>query len=284
MMIRRARTLLGTLVTVSVVNRPEDVDLPAAVHCAHEACDKAFARIAHIGQVMSAHDGDSDLAAMASARPGQVLQLDADTCTVLRVARAWSLLSNKAFDPVGAGMRLSVQGMRPGLNGHEGAQFGGFADIEFIGKRCVKLARPVRIDLGGIAKGYAVDEAVRCLQELGVHAGLVNAGGDLRAFGPVRWPVEVRHAGARLNDRPVRSLRLLENAALASSVARPFNVSFVAGKCRKRQGAVPASCTVLAADCVTADVLTKWVLQSTPGDPRLQRCLRAHQGRLWTSP
>jgi len=47
----------------------------------------------------------------------------------------------------------------------------------------VRLARRVRLDLGGIAKGFAVDQAIAQLRDAGVVSGSVNAGGDLRVLG-----------------------------------------------------------------------------------------------------
>ena len=65
-------------------------------------------------------------------------------------------------------------------------------------KGSVRLARPgVQLDFGGIAKGYAVDQAVDALRERGVHQGMVNAGGDLRLLGRHPdgnpWVVGVQH-------------------------------------------------------------------------------------------
>ena len=48
----------------------------------------------------------------------------------------------------------------------------------------VFFCRDLIVDLGGIAKGFAVDCAVEALKDNGVEAGIVNAGGDLRTFGP----------------------------------------------------------------------------------------------------
>src|SRR6266849_2916838 len=68
--------------------------------------------------------------------------------------------------------------------------------------------------LDGIAKGFAVDRAVECLQDAGIAAGVVNAGGALRVFGD---PLEEIHA--RLPQRPAQLLRIgqLRNAAIATS-------------------------------------------------------------------
>ncbi len=53
-----------------------------------------------------------------------------------------------------------------------------------VGPSGIALAAPeMRVDLGGSAKGYAVDRAVEALREAGVEAGLVEAGGDIRYWG-----------------------------------------------------------------------------------------------------
>ena len=60
-----------------------------------------------------------------------------------------------------------------------------------------KLADGMMVDLGGIAKGYAIDRAVEAMIEAGATGGLVNVGGDLRCFGSTQqhgpWPVKIRH-------------------------------------------------------------------------------------------
>src|SRR5690606_11804762 len=62
--------------------------------------------------------------------------------------------------------------------------------------KSVRLVRPgMRLDVGGIGKGYAADEAVRAVQKLGIKAALIDAGGDLTLAGvpPGRagWEVEI---------------------------------------------------------------------------------------------
>jgi FAD:protein FMN transferase len=71
-------------------------------------------------------------------------------------------------------------------------------DVTVTGRR-IELGAGVRLDLGGIVKGYAADLCVRMLEPLG--ACLVNAGGDLAVSGPRLdgpWPVAVDVPGARL--------------------------------------------------------------------------------------
>jgi thiamine biosynthesis lipoprotein len=103
--------------------------------------------------------------------------------------------------------------------------------------------------LDGIAKGFAVDRAVECLRDAGVAAGVVNAGGDLRMFGDAFEAVHVRPPRTPAQLLPIGRLR---NSAVATSscagLADP----------RAPAGGSPASgVTVIAADCMTADALTK---------------------------
>jgi thiamine biosynthesis lipoprotein len=125
---------------------------------------------------------------------------------------------------------------------------------------------PLRIDLGGIAKGYAVDRALMALRAAGCHGGLVNAGGDLAVFGDRSHPIVVRGQG---HGSTVVDLM---NAALATSevgnAARPAeHRGYYDGVNRReiKSGRV----TVSAASAAIADALTK--------------CLLADQGKTNTA-
>jgi thiamine biosynthesis lipoprotein len=103
----------------------------------------------------------------------------------------------------------------------------------------VRFRRPLTVDLGGIAKGYAVDLAVAALQGAGASQGCVNAGGDLRLFGPSSEWVALRTDLPGSADLPAV---LLSEGSLASS--------------RRRS----RFACVAAESCVLADALTKVVL------------------------
>ena len=132
------------------------------------------------------------------------------------------------------------------------------------------------IDLGGIAKGYAVDAAINALQALGVASACVNAGGDLRVFGENAYPVMIRDPRAPTQI----AVRIeLKNAALATSGSY-FSQKTVLGhkrsalvNCESGNAIVDSvSATVQAANCMTADALTKLVLLSAdPRHPLLQQ-------------
>src|SRR5262249_54832410 len=121
------------------------------------------------------------------------------------------------------------------------------------------------IDLGGIAKGFA-DRAVDVLRGRDQSTGLVNAGGDLAAFGASGERVDIRDPG-----HPGRSLCqvAIANAALASS-ARGFDPpqsgeAFSSTTIDPATGAPSvefAGASVCAPSCIIADALTKIVLIS----------------------
>jgi FAD:protein FMN transferase len=103
--------------------------------------------------------------------------------------------------------------------------------------------------LDGIAKGFAVDRAIECLRDAGVDGGVVNAGGDLRVFGAWFEEVYVRPPGSPEALRCIGDVR--EAAVATSGCAGLVDPRAVPGR-RHATGV-----TVIAADCMTADALTK---------------------------
>lgn len=126
------------------------------------------------------------------------------------------------------------------------------------------------IDLGGIAKGFAVDRAVAELQATGVSEGLVNAGGDLRVFGARDWTV-----GLRDGDGTVRERIVLADCAIASS-ANMGSTHRRLGRLRtphigagRAPLAVPTRVSVIAPRCVIADALTKVAIAAPANAQRI---------------
>jgi thiamine biosynthesis lipoprotein len=199
-MITRCRPLLGTLVEITV---PDE---------AAAEIDGAFATIAHIHACMSFHEPGSDLARLRSASPGEVVEVDRETAEVLRMAIALHNISGGLFDvAVGRALVRARFLPRQGVD-HLGRYTGTTTDIEVIDDRHVRCRKRVLIDLGGIAKGHAVDRAVEILIAAGVRTGLVNAGGDLRMFGDRDWQIHLRDA-----DNVVRHTVTARDCAIASS-------------------------------------------------------------------
>ncbi len=290
--VRRAQPLLGTLVTLVLEPVADVADDRAHLQTAAAA---AFAAVAHVGRVMSAHCMRSDLARLARIEAGcsALIPLDPHTVRVLRAAQHWQRLSTGAFDPQAAARPLAAAGLRPALTSVAADACGRLAQLRFAGVDQVLADGPLALDLGGIAKGYAVDLAVETLQRLGVASGLVNAGGDMRAFGPRRWPIAVTSRGAA--RAPIDGPQTLCHAALATSEAGWSGSELIAtarlgSRWRAQRGHARYDdtsrwCTVQAPDCIRADALTKWALQadSRAASVRLKRVLRANRAVLWQS-
>lgn len=245
--IARAQVWLGTLVEVA---------LPEA-DAGDARFASAFAAIAHVHHTMSAHDAASDLARIASDAHRRTVTIDAGTYAVLELAKELSRESDGAFDVTIAPL-LALHGRLPaGAAGRE-ARCGRMDALRLEPGLGVRAAAPVALDLGGIAKGYAVDRAVDVLRAAGARAGLVNAGGDLRVFGADLWmPIRVRHPAA-----PAHALQLFDvrDAAVATSADyfRDARGELVEARTQSLRP-FPGSVTVVAPTCALADALTKIV-------------------------
>lgn len=259
-MIRRAQPWLGTLVDIAVMDADDGLALAATT--------AAFAEIARLHRLMSFHDAASDIGRINRAHAGSLVQVDAATWNVLQLACEVARLSGGAFD-IACAPWLVDWSLLPAPDAATPPARTSAAVFALEDGCAVRKLAPGWIDVGGIAKGYAVDAAVDVLLAAGMTAGCVNAGGDLRAFGAVPVPVAIRAPHA-----PARAARqvLVRDEALATSASyfskrshggRPVSALVDARDGTPQVG--DASATVRAARCAHADALTKVVLAT--GDP-----------------
>lgn len=264
--IRRARPLLGTYVEIAAWGRKAGA-LQRAIGC-------AFDRIESLQSRLSVHDPASEISRLNREAHRRVVVVSRDTWRLLDAAVRLSRQSAGAFDvTVGVG-RSAAQPSRP-RPGREAS----FRDIRLLVGSRVRFARRLRIDLGGIAKGYCVDRAVAELRRRGVASGLVNAGGDLRAFGDRAVALHLRHPDDPRQFVPWGTIR---NAALATSASYAAGASRFAGVLLDGRNGVPigpgVSISVRASRALLADALTKVVAAAGPGAaPMLAR----HRARAW---
>ncbi|MEQ9398836.1 MAG: FAD:protein FMN transferase [Longimicrobiales bacterium] len=244
-LVRRRIPVMGTVAEVAVRHR----DGPWA----QRAIDAALAELRRVDATMSRFRPDSDVGRINGAR-GDGIVVSSDTAEVLAAALAWAEASGGRFDPCLG--RVGGTEARPGrLPSPEGG-WASALELDRAGTvPRVRLAHPdAAVDLGGIAKGYAVDLAVRALGEHGVFHALVNAGGDLAAMGTDAsgepWRIGVRApddrnglaATLRVADRSVAtSGRYAQGPHLLDpSTGRPVRTAW-------------RSLTVEAGTCMDAD-------------------------------
>lgn len=189
------------------------------------ALERAFLRIGALDNMLSDYKPESAVSQLSAASPTQH-PVDVDVFAVLERAQHFSRLTDGAFDvTVGPLTKLWRRARRrkqlpdPALLA-EARQAVGNAFMKLASEsRTVALTRPhMRLDLGGIAKGYAADQAVAAMRLLGVTRVLVNAGGDIVAGDPPPgqpgWRVGVAPLDA---TRPPSQILLVQNAAVATS-------------------------------------------------------------------
>jgi thiamine biosynthesis lipoprotein len=279
--VRRARPLLGTFVEIAAADAGH-----ADMHAAIEA---AFDAVAQVHELMSFHDVKSDVGRLNREAGSRTLEVHRWTFDVLETAIDLNRRSAGVFDITVAPI-LQDLGLLPGdASQVPRRRAGGQPDREesastetivlLPGGR-VRLAHPgIRIDLGGIAKGFAVDRALDVLRDRGMPRGWVNAGGDLAAFGSHFEQVHIRDP--RDPSRLMLQIKV-ENQALASSGQRfdpvrsaaPEGSAVIDPRTSEPVQTIIAA-TVLAPSCMMADALTKVVMVAGPSATALLEHCRA---------
>ena len=237
------------------------------------AAKAAFARIAQLNDILSDYDTDSELSQLSrTAGEGRAVPVSEDLWLLLDRSQALAAQTDGAFDvTVGPYVNLwrkarrERQLPRPDLIAAAAARVG-WKKLELDTRhRTARLLAPeMRLDLGAIAKGYAVDEALKVLRRHGITRALVAGGGDMAVGDPPPdkkgWRIEI--AALDVTNAPPARFVLLANAALATS-GDVFQHVEVDGRRyshivdpRTGIGLTDHSLvTVIAADCTTADSL-----------------------------
>ena len=246
----RCKPLLGTFVEISI--KEDD---------GQEAIDNAFLAIQKVHDLMGFHNPQSELSRMNERAHLEAVEIHAWTAQVIKIAKEIHIASNGLFD-CGIGHRLVEAGLLPRHITFTNHELGGIEDIHFLAPDLIKSTRPVCLDLGGIAKGYAVDMAVRVLLSEGISSGSVNAGGDLRVFGDTSLSIQIRNPESP--DKLI-DIGYLENGAIATSslyfAKRDHQKSHIINPLTQNPSEIHSevlgSYSILAKECIYADALTK---------------------------
>jgi FAD:protein FMN transferase len=202
------------------------------LYCADEATarrasDAAFARIAALDAALSDYNPESELMRLCDRAGGPPVPVGPDLYEVLEKALAMARRSGGAFDPtVGPVVRLWRRARRTReLPDPESlARARALVDYRLVHLdpkgRAVRLDKEgMKLDLGGIAKGYASGEAIATLRRLGVPRALAAGAGDIVVGDPPPeaegWTVGIAPLEAP-GARPTRFLSL-QNAAVSTA-------------------------------------------------------------------
>jgi len=240
-----------------------------------EACDEAEARIAALEEIFSIFKPSSVLSSINGAREKARCPAPKEVLRLLERSREYSALTEGAFDATvwplseiwGFGARRREDERAPGAMEIKEA-LSHVGDGKIIPDRKngeLIFNDPLAgLDFGGVAKGYAADEAAAIFKRRGIGNVLVNIGGDLYCAGTRPgadgWAIGIRDPEDRRETLAV--LRLRDKAVATSGDYENF---YIRGGRRyghiidPRTGDVArggiASVTIVADDCATADAL-----------------------------
>ncbi len=167
------------------------------------ASNAAFARIAELDNIMSDYKPTSELMRLSAQAGSRPVAISDDLYRVLAAGEDLAQRSDGAFDvTVGPVVRLWRRARRrhqlPGLEGlARASELVGFKMLRLDSReRTAQLLKPgMLLDLGGIAKGYAADEALAVIKRFGISRALVAAAGDIAIGDPppgkTGWRIEI---------------------------------------------------------------------------------------------
>lgn len=210
---------MGTLFRIKLY-APDDASAQKAFHA-------AFERIDQLDRTLSDYEPQSELSRIAQEAVGRPVQVSNDLFQVAQASQHLSMETDGAFDlTIGPLTHLWRQSRRDhALPKPEAVRYA----LSHCGYRKLHLDATARtlqfdvpqmmLDAGGIAKGYAADEAIAVLAQLGLHSALVAASGDL-AFGDAPpgqpgWKIGIDSFDRA--DKPFTRILMLSNEAISTS-------------------------------------------------------------------
>lgn len=198
---------------------------------AEQAARKAFDRIGELDAICSDYRADSELSRLCrEVRPGQPMPVSPDLFRLLQQSAEVSRLSDGAFDvtvaPLVSLWRQARKERRmPAPEKLAAArELVGWSGITLdAGSQTATFHRPgIRLDLGGIAKGYATQAALKVLEQEGIACAMVDAGGDMTLGTPPPgrkgWRIQLQTTVApSTKEQQQRDVLELARCAIATS-------------------------------------------------------------------
>ena len=240
---RKSAFLLGTEVEITISEKNAKK--------AERVIELALKKIRDEEKNLSYYLSSSEVAKINQNAGKRWVEVSPELFSLIKISLAYSRLTDGAFD-----IAFSC---------------GGYKKIILDAKRrSIRFSQKgMTLNLGGIAKGYIVDETVKLLQKEGIKGGIINAGGDIRVFGQKSYRIAIRNpfkknviarSPPEADDVAISGVITVKNKAICTSgvyerpghifnprTGKPISNSF-------------QSATVLAPDTITADALATAVM------------------------
>lgn len=253
----RTALVMGTLVEIKTFGADEEL--------LDRAVTAAFAEMTRLEGLLSSQLPDSEISHLSAASKPVIVSLE--TAELLRLGQRIALQSGGTFDmTLGALKQLWAITDNPQIPTAEQLQSAitgiGPEALQLRGRQVTKTNANLQVDLGGIAKGYAVDRALAVLRNAGVQSAAVNAGGDIALLGTKLgrpWRIGIQHP--RNAGELLTSLDLTDRAVVSSGDYERFferdgvRYHHIFDPRSGRPARLCQSVTVVAADAASADAL-----------------------------
>ena len=256
---KQQRDIMGTRISVELWHESAEI----AASCS----DRIFAEMHRIDALMSPFKSSSELSFINNNAAISAIEISAELAHLIERSLYFSEISQGAFDITYASvgyaydyrkrLKPSDQAVALRLDAID------YRHINLQGRQLQFLHSDVRIDLGGIAKGYAVDQAIDMVRSCGISQAMISAGGDSRILGDKRgrsWIIGIQHP--RQSDQVALILPLSDTAISTSGDYERFyidngeRVHHIINPATGRSARASWSATVTGADAMTTDALS----------------------------
>ncbi|MBT5551835.1 MAG: FAD:protein FMN transferase [Nitrospina sp.] len=207
---------MGTLVEISVYEKDKDL--------AQLAIQNAFDEIQRMEKLMSTHIPTSEISQINQSAGLRTVSVSPEVLEVIRRALYWAEQTDGALDvSIGPVHELwDFDGDHPALPDKNTLAQEllkvDYRKIQIENQTVFLMDKGMRLHLGAIAKGYAVDQAINILQDSNIRHALINAGGDLKTLGKrpdqTAWKIGLQHP--RRPESILASFSLTEKAVATS--------------------------------------------------------------------
>ena len=262
--LKQTEMIMGTLVEITVIPANE------------KAIRQAFEALKKVDALMSTYKEDSEISILNREGKAQVSE---ETLEVIEDAIKFSNLTDGAFDItcrplINLWKKAKKEEKIPAEEEIEEAiSLVGYQRIILEGNQIRLEKKGMQIDLGGIAKGYAVDKAIEALKKNSIKRALVNAGGDLYGLGTdpqgEKWQIGIQDP--RDEDKIIDIIKVKDKAvATSGDYRRYFTLKgkrfshIVNPKTGLTVQDVPMSVTIIGPDATTTDALSTGVFVLGP--------------------
>lgn len=268
--VKSSADILGTRVSVESWHDNDAI----AAQCNRDV----FSNIHRIDALMSVYKPDSEISAINALAAREPVKISKELFDLIKQASTYSELSDGAFDITYAsvGYKYNYREKRQPSPQQINMLLDAVDYRNLILKdQSIKFAkRGMRIDLGGIAKGHAVDQGIQILKDCGIKHAIVTAGGDSRILGDKNgreWMIGIQHP--RQRDKNALVIPLSDVAMSTSGDYERYfftdneRVHHIINPDTGKSATKSWSATVIGPDATTTDALstTVFILGSDKG-------------------